>query len=214
MSPFGRGWGWEPAERESQGFLTPIWQLVYSGYRLSFGFYFYNPREWIAKLATQYLWGLQIGWAPQHDPAANPVNARFERECARARYAASDYLALGEMLRDPVLTGNFPRYKTVWTNFSTDIPVDWPSVKGSLWKAPDGSLGLALVNLNTATQKVTFTISRRDSGIGAAPVLVSDLYPLGMCPDILLPAGTLTSTVTLPAQSAVMLVLRATRAKA
>jgi hypothetical protein len=151
---------------------------------------------------------VEIGWAGQHDPATNPVNARFERECAQARYAGSNYLALGEMLRAPKLTGNFARYKTTWRNFASLFPIDWPAVQGSLWKAPDGSLGLALVNLHTSPQTVTFEIDRRDAGLADGPVKLSALYPKGVVPNATLPSGPLKATVTLPAQSVVMLVLR------
>ena len=193
---------------EGAPFLAPIWQMVYSGYRLSFGFYLYEDREWIAKLATQYLWGIQIGWAGQHDPASRPEISRFEREVARARYAGSDYLALGEMLRPPKLSGSFARHKTVWRNFATEIPVDWPSVQGSLWKAPDGSLGLALVNLHTEAQQVTFEIDRTDTGLGSGPVVLSWLYPSGAGPNASLSGATLRHTVTLPRRSAALLALR------
>lgn len=196
---------------EGAPFLTPIWQMVYSGYRLSFGFYFYEEREWIAKFATQYLWGVQIGWNGTSATEQQPETTQFKRECARARYAASDYMALGEMLRAPKLTGDFARYKTTWRNFGTEIPIDWPSVQGSLWKAPDGSLGLALINLHTEPQQLTFEIDRRDAGIGKGDAKLSSLYPAGVCADAKLSGDVLTSKVTLPARSAVMLVLRAVR---
>jgi len=196
---------------EGAPFLTPIWQMVYSGYRLSFGFYFYEDREWIAKLATQYLWGVQIGWSITTGDEKSPEISRFKRECARARYAASDYLALGEMLRSPKLTGDFARYKTTWRNFGTELPIDWPAVQGSLWKAPDGSIGLALVNLHSQPQTVTFDISRADAGIGNGAVKLTSLYPVGICPDAIISGKSLKHTITLPAQSAAMLVMRSAK---
>ncbi len=196
---------------EGAPFLTPIWQMVYSGYRLSFGFFFYEEREWIAKFATQYLWGVQIGWNGTPATEQQPETTQFKRECAQARYAASDYMALGEMLRAPKLIGDFARYTTTWRNFGSEIPIDWPSVQGSLWKAPDGSLGLALINLHTELQQATFEVDRRNAGIGKGDVKLSSLYPAGVCADTKLSGEVLKSTITLPARSAVMLVLRAAK---
>lgn len=192
---------------EGAPFLTPIWQMVYSGYRLSFGFYFYEPREWLVKLATQYLWGVQIGWAGQHAPEEMPEIFAFEREVARARAAGSDYLALGEMLRPPVLSGSSARVKTTWRNFASEIPIDWPAVQGSLWRAPDGSLGLALVNLDAAAQTVTFQVPRSAGRLGTGSVKLRAIYPAGLFPDRALSGSVLTQAITLPPHSAAMLSL-------
>ena|GEM_PF-2409316 len=191
---------------EGAPFLTPVWQMVYAGYKLSFGFYFYEEEEWIPKFATQYLWGIQIGWAGQHDPAKMPEICAFEREVARARYAASDYMALGEMLRFPKLTGDFSRIKFTWHNFGTKIPTDWPAVQGSLWKAPNGSVGLALVNMHTQPQTVTFNLNRGDLGFGKGAVKMSALYPKKLFADRTITTASLKQTVTLPARSAAMVV--------
>jgi len=192
---------------EGAPFLTPIWQMVYSGYRLSYGFYFNEPREWIVKFATQYLWGIQIGWAGQHNTKDNPENAAFEREVARARYAGSAYLAMGEMLRPPVLTGKFDRIKTVWRNFAMEIPIDWPAVQGSLWRAPDGSIGLALVNMAANPQEVTFRLSRKELAVPAGTVQGKFLYPAAIAEKAAMTGETLTHKLTLPGRSVAMYTL-------
>jgi len=191
---------------EGAPFLSPIWQVVYSGYRLSFGFYFYEKREWVVKLAVQYLWGFQPGWAGQHGPGTDAT--AFEREVARARYAASDYLALGEMLRDPKLTGNIARVKTVWRNFATEHPIDWPAVKGSTWRAPDGSIGVALVNMHTEAQTVTFEIDRQATGLPDGTIEISAAYPPALFEPETLTGERLMYQLTLPARSACMVALR------
>ena len=192
---------------EGAPFLAPVWQMVYSGYRLSYGFYFYDEPEWIVKFATQYLWGMQIGWAGQHDPADMPETCAFEREVARARYAASDYLAMGEMLRPPKLTGNEARIKTEWRNFGSVMPIDWPAVQGSTWRAVDGSIGLALVNMHNAPQTVEFELHRADLGLEPGRVRLRALVPEGLLEDVDLDTASLSQAVTLPARAAVMLVM-------
>jgi hypothetical protein len=187
---------------EGAPFLSPIWMTVYAGYRASFGFYFYTPEEWVPKLATQYLWGIQIGWAGAHAPAENPGNAAFEREVARARYAGSAYLAMGEMLREPKLEGDFERLKATWQNFGTKIPIDWPAVKGSLWRAEDGSLGLALVNMCGKPQTVTVTLSRHQAGFDGGPVTVKSIYPANLLGTTVLTGNDLRCKITLPPMSA------------
>lgn len=157
--------------------LTPIWMAVYSGYRASFGYYFELPEEWLPKLTQQYLQGIQLGWGALHTPCPPEAKA-FLREVARARYAGSDYLAMGEMLRDPEVEGNFARFKASWKNFGTTIPIDWPAVRASLWRAQDGTLGLAFVNLAAEEQTAKFTLS--DESVPGGKYALQAVYPPGL----------------------------------
>ena len=163
---------------EGAPFLSPSWQYVYSGYRQSFGFYFYEHREWIVKASTQYLWGFQIGWMGQFDRSKfSPEIIPFLREVARARYAGSDYLAMGEMLRPPTVKGEFKRVKTIWRNFQTEIPIDWPAVKATLWKAADGTVGIAVVNMCESLQTAHVEFDRDILDLSNHKLNVKCLYP-------------------------------------
>lgn len=182
---------------------TSLWQLVYSGYRLSYGTYFYDANDaFIPKLASQYLDGLQIGWFTGHPNSLDPNIWVFERQAAQARYEGYNYLALGELLRDPNLVGDFNSITGNWELFGSDYSVDWPAVKGRVWKAPDGTVGLALVNLHTSSQTATFNIDRSDIGFDSNDVNMSAFYPDDLfTPNRTLTGDPLSSTVTLPARS-------------
>ena len=162
---------------EGHPLLSPIWMAVYSGYRASFGYYFEIPNEWMPKLALQYLQGIQIGWGALHAPCPPEAKA-FLREVSRARYAGSDYLALGELLREPVVEGNLARFKAEWKNFGTMFPIDWPSVRASLWQAPDGSLGVAFVNLVNEEQTAKFTLA--GDCVPDGKYVLRGIYPAGL----------------------------------
>ena len=195
---------------EGAPFLSPIWMTVYSGYRASFGFYFYAdvPEEWVPKLAMQYLWGIQIGWAHVDEQiTGNPRTLAFEREVARARYVGSAYLAMGEMLWAPKIDGKLKRVQATWKNFATKMPIDWPSVQATLWKSEDGSLGLAMVNLCDQPQTATFTIPRKAGGFGLSSVVMNAIYPKNLIPQTILTGRELSHEVTLPPMSAVIISL-------
>ncbi len=190
---------------EGAPFLAPIWMAVYSGYRASFGYYFEIEEEWLPKLAQQYLQGVQLGWAPLHAPCPPEAKA-FQREVARARYAGSDYLAMGEMLREPKVEGDLLRFNAKWKNFAMLLAIDWPAVRASLWQARDGSLGLAAVNLVAQEQTAKFTIS--DAAAGPGSYTLHAVYPAGLIDDREVTVDSeLSFELTLPPQSAAVISL-------
>ncbi len=165
---------------EGAPFLSPIWQTVYSGYRASFGYYFELPEEWLPKLAKQYLEGIQIGWGALH--AECPQKAiKFQEEVARARYAGSDYIAMGELLRQPQVSGSNVRFKSNWKNFGSIIPIDWPAVQASFWRSTDGSYGIAFVNIADTEECVSVKVF--DESLADGKYAVSVLYPEGISVD-------------------------------
>jgi hypothetical protein len=181
--------------------LVPVWQSVYSGYRISFGYYFQAPGEWLPKIAKQFLEGNQIGWSPLHGELP-PEGVAFELEAARARYLGSDYLAMGELLRPPLVSGNTDRFKTDWHNFSAVIPVNWPAVQASVWRAPDGTYAAALVNISNRENYAEITFS--DPGMEDGIYQCSSVYPTTLFPEqkITVKNHTAIIKVTIPARCA------------
>lgn len=159
---------------EGEPTLRQIWTVVYSGYRNSFGYYFSIPEEYIIKLGFQYIQGYQLGWMALHGKFPEGT-VEFMREAAHARYKGSNYLAMGEMLRDPEVSGDIDTYSTFWQNFTTKHSVNIPAVRSTLWRAPDGSLGVAAVNFCKNQQTATFTLTEKTVAPGLYQV--NAIYP-------------------------------------
>jgi hypothetical protein len=70
-------------------------------------------------------------------------HANFYRKLVRcSRQFALPYLGYGRMLRPPRITGDISVTKTE----AGYGPITFPSVDGSAWLAPDGSIGIFFVN--------------------------------------------------------------------
>ena len=133
---------------------APLMQAVYHGYALVYGTGMYitppgdveaNPRN----LGRWWLLGNQNGWT--HGAGVQltkPSNAewakrgRYYRKLLRCHWEfARPYLAYGRMLRPPKVEGELPVIHKI-KGGSQEIR----AVEGTAWLAPDGSVGVFLLN--------------------------------------------------------------------
>ncbi len=99
---------------------------------------------------------------------------RMLRDVARLMGKTRDYLLLGRMLHDPVVSGSPmfpPREKPVRGH--PPLPVPWPVVQATAWRSSGGDVCYAVANLGQEPQ--TIGLGLEDYGQGAGPVALRRL---------------------------------------
>jgi len=177
--------------KKGEIFAVPMVQTVYHDYAISFG-------EWtsrrdleaddglgyIAKSAQAFIWGVKLGWVEPillltYDSRQIALDAIHKR--ARAYAAARKFLVYGEMLREPLFVHPVPelnvKWHIRWTKTYYDISM--PAVLCSVWRAPDGNLGVVLYNISSQDQQISLMLNDPGYGIDkAARRRMVCLYPV------------------------------------
>jgi hypothetical protein len=151
--------------------MIPMFQMVYSGWCITFGRSFPSNDELaiILTIAQQLLWGTQLGWLDPDAIGLQSPEAEYLKEATSAFKTAKKFVLFGEMLRPPVLEGDNPTVKIG--------EVETPAVLCSCWKAPDNTIGLVFTNIDTAPHKITYQIDTRNySSLDQKSIILSRLY--------------------------------------
>lgn len=164
------------------GFLTwwtrddgavPVLQAVYSGYTVYIGEGVYQQEDhthFCLRTARDFIWGTALGWCSDsgtdvadYTKMINTPKGEFLRTLLRYRWAAREYLVNGEMLRE--LKNLSPRVEITGKNKygSTTLP----AIINSVWKAPDGTSAVVIVNVDTKPHEVSF--NSEIAALGLAP---------------------------------------------
>ena len=85
-------------------------------------------------------------------------------------------------MRPPRLVSPVPRvtfrWWRAWTRHWYDVAM--PAVLRSMWRAPDGSLGLVLYNISPKAQPVRIALDDPEYGLtGRARIVLNRVYPAG-----------------------------------
>ncbi|MFH0965436.1 MAG: DUF6259 domain-containing protein [Planctomycetota bacterium] len=126
---------------------APVFMVVYHGYHQVFGgTHNMNRAE---QLGRPWLWGKINGPTNQLTAFAEAPNRIYQlvgpflQKLVRCSWEfAYPYLGYGEMLRPPKVEGDFPILTA--NGPYGEFPV--PAVEGAAWRAPDGSVGIFLLN--------------------------------------------------------------------
>ena len=126
---------------------APVFMVAYHGYYQAFGgIHNKNRPEFIGRW---WLMGCINGPTNQMQVFARPTNDIYRqvgpwyRDLIRCSYEfAYPYLGYGEMLRPPRIEGELPTI-TAQGDYG---PFTLPAVQGSAWRAPDGSVGIFILN--------------------------------------------------------------------
>jgi len=135
----------------------PLFEAVYGDYTLLYGrprFASIEEHGGILPYAVSRRWldGRQLGWSDVEWTLSQALkgNPDAQKWIQHAKYYVKllhchyyfgrPYLAYGEMLRPPRIEGDLPL--SIFGNLE-------PVVRGSAWKAPDGSVGIFFLNYDT-----------------------------------------------------------------
>ena len=138
------------------GTKAPLFQAVYHGYtNLYGGIYGRTDPLFVGRW---WLMGCQNGWHGGFLAAGE-----YYRNLLKCRwYFGTPYLGYGEMLRPPRITGDL----AMITGESGYGVMTVPVVEGSVWKAPDGTVGLFFLNYHDKdAADFTWTIDLSETGI-------------------------------------------------
>ena len=167
---------------EDQGWMTPIWSAVYGGLTQSYGSYLYGEDnlggcKWAAKFAQLYTYGAQLGWlgAGPGVGEASP-SLGYLHELARARTVAARWIAMGEYMRPPRVTGA-EQVTGRWKLFASEYDVTWPAVLSAAFQAADGTVAITFTNYSTKPQQFNWQSRQTDLGLTSGKCEISTLYP-------------------------------------
>ena len=140
--------------------LAPMYHYVYSGRLVTFGrAQGHGSRAKDMQFAQCFIWGTQMGWGSWK---VDSPNARYLKVLARA-YAdqAKRFTFYGEMLRPAATLNDVPTESVQWMKNDgrpNRRPVTMAMVVHSLWRAPDGALGLVLTNWGEDAQPIELEV--------------------------------------------------------
>jgi len=154
---------------------VPAFQAVYHDYAITFGNCIIGGERSVQSMTMpvgeSFVNGDQLGWfnirpdlLAYHRRKASGKAAEAEKEKKRDKYAefvihiahlrqnaGLKFLAFGEMLKPLQFENKLPSVEGKWGSMK-DVR-RMPAVLNSVWRAPDGTLGLVFCNVNTAADK-------------------------------------------------------------
>jgi hypothetical protein len=183
------------------------------GYMTTTSEYRRDPMSWRMKLAEEFVYGLLLGTAFGRPSAQDRDVVALVRDLAGARVAAAEYLATGEMMHPPRITGTNPDVTCVWETYGPATRrITRPQVRTSSWLARDGSAAVAFANIADRPATVGWALSVADLGLASGTVQVEQVWPAGATvPPLTLKGPVLGSEVTVPALGALVLRLKPDR---
>lgn len=145
----------------------PLLPAIYSGYAVWSGSHTHKHASdgliaFRIKVGRCFLWGSQLGRSILSDYLGDERKAQFYRHLVRLKMKAVKFLVYGEMLRPPIWLSEVPKVVVEgWAMHPRHLPpFRYDAVEASLWKAPDGELGLFIVNYDDKPHTVEFKIGK------------------------------------------------------
>lgn len=173
-------------------------------------------RQFMMEQARTFVWGIQPCIANYHDYLFDkkPQPMAFLADMVRTRYQALDYLLYGQFVRCP----DFPAYEeeipicrqTIYVKSGSGLSrtsKKVPTLYSGAWKAPDGSLGIALANIADDGRDLSFSLDPAFYGLPSKGEIT--LITSSSEPQVLEQYEGLTPVcVHLPERSTVVVVIR------
>jgi len=174
----------------NQGRVIPLFPAVYSGQTITFGFQYPGPKDlddkipFRAKMGRAFCFGAQLGWvAPTVAEPQYRSEGEYLRALARCRHNAHKFLAYGELVGMPEVPGAATLVVSGPNPFGEGTyRFEMPAVVATVWRAADGSLGLAMTNMADEAQVVDVALPRSVYGLGAQAVRLREIGPEGASP--------------------------------
>lgn len=159
-----------------------------------------DAKGYVAKFAQTLVWGVKPGWNQPHFMTAMR-NKEIAIEVGRKRYAmyraAKPYLLYGDMLRPPAYATPSKKMDLRWYRAWSEryYNIKLPAVLSSLWRAPDGSVGLVLYNISAEEQTADLIIL---PGTVPANTAAKTLYPKDASSVPIIETGPKGTRITCP----------------
>lgn len=153
----------------------PIFQAVHSNHTTEIGVFLnqseiYDMDIFMARVGFNLVRGRQLGWFnfDQFDitkPEFSKQLGKLRAFC-QARRAAQEFLFFGELLRTPDLSAlpTAVRRWEIWADYSEKINYTLPVVLAECYRAPNGDIGLVLVNHTAQEQSISIPWNFKDWG--------------------------------------------------
>ena len=137
---------------------VPLYAAIYAGYTQTFGRHgeIRNPTAFAMEHGQAFAFGSMMGRV-NSEALLQPDKSRllaYLKSLVRMRRSYRHFMAFGEMLRAPGLTGDIPTVSAQWKSKTRDH-VEMAAIQCSAWRAPDGRIGLFFTNV--ADETVAFT---------------------------------------------------------
>lgn len=147
----------------------PLIASVYHDYTLNFGcgaswfpWYGEDTTSFAAKIGRDLIWGSMMGWYGMGNDLNRP-STPIQRDYNWLRAKTRDFLLYGTMIRPPAFN-QMPDIVSVnylYTFDGTTYP-NWPTqaIQRTAWKAHNGSIGLAILNIASTQKLASFNVSK------------------------------------------------------
>jgi len=159
--------------------VIPLFSAVYHDRAIMFGRYilyqdYTDGMPYYAKVGQMFAAGVQLGWL-----GFEVLDERFSEQAeyldrlAKCRMRALKFLAWGEMLKPLKFEKPLPVVHTVYRRirrgreYRYEVTLD--AVQSSVWRAHDGTVGLAFTNITDKPITFTFEFDAKSYGMPAAP---------------------------------------------
>ncbi len=186
----------------------PIFHTVHSNHTTEIGTLVvgtesHDPDIFLSKLGFNLVRGRQLGWLNIYFEMITPeFNKQLVklREFCNVRRAGQEFLFFGELLRTPALA-SLPKVERRWVVGPSFEKVSYalPVVLGECYRAPNGDIGLILVNHTDQTHTAKIPWNTKDWGIAVGTKISRQDYGNGQWSPPISQAMTGNLTVTVPA---------------
>ena len=151
----------------------PLAPVVYNDYALLFATHYGRgdltgqAQGLIAKTAQALLWGIMPGWELPHAMYrfSDPERVRrTSKQRMEAFDAGRKFFVYGKMLRQPEIISDIPELMIPWgIGWSQNVyEVKSPAVLTSAFRAPDGTMGIVLYNLDHKPHNISVKLDDRE----------------------------------------------------
>jgi len=159
---------WTPRYAEE----IPIMQAVYSGYTI----YFASNAQvkpdtellpYAMVVGRDVIWGVQPGWMPLE---VETERSAYLRDASRLRHAGLKFFQFGELVGELKPLSDPGQVKGIWRNVlgTAHEETALPAVMSTVWKSPEGSLGVAIANLSGEKKTFAYNLDPTVHGVSLA----------------------------------------------
>lgn len=164
---------------------VPLYTYLYHEYQLTYAGWIdkrFSPRgDMRLGIGRATLFGMQpgvrIGKGEFEYREDEPtVELAMLRDAVQLMQRCRDYLLLGRMLHDPVLTGS-PAFDSIESQQRPAPPISWPVVQATAWRSSAGHVCYAVGNLSDTMRKVQLLV--QSNGMNSAAVRLTRINATG-----------------------------------